>query len=149
MLKFRKAKITDIEQLTPLLHQLFSQEREFIPNENLQKEALTKIINDKNIGEIYICENKDKILAMVNILYTISTALGGEAAILEDMIVDIEHRNQNIGSKLIKYVIKKLEQRKITRITLLTDSDNFNAHNFYENLNFRKSNMIPFRLIIN
>lgn len=149
MLKFRKAKITDIEQLTTLLHQLFSQEREFIPNENLQKEALTKIINDKNIGEIYICENKDKILAMVNILYTISTALGGEAAILEDMIVDIEHRNQNIGSKLIKYVIKKLEQRKITRITLLTDSDNFNAHNFYENLNFRKSNMIPFRLIIN
>ena len=49
---------------------------------------------------------EEKVVAMVNILYTISTALGNKVAIFEDFIVDISHRNQGIGEKLIDFVLK-------------------------------------------
>ena len=82
---------------------------------------------------------------MVNILYTISTALGEKVAILEDMVVSQNYKNQKIGSSLIEFALDYLEKNSFKRVTLLTDSDNFNAHNFYKKHQFTKSNMIVFR----
>ncbi len=40
-----------------------------------------------NIGNILLIKNNEKIIGMVNILYSVSTVLGGKAAILEDMVI--------------------------------------------------------------
>lgn len=149
MLQYTTATLQDIPYLIPLLNELFTQEKEFIPNENLQIKALEKIISDENIGKIYICKKEDKIIAMVNILFTISTALGEKVALLEDMIVNKDFQAQKIGSNFLEYVINELKKDNIQRITLLTDFDNIKAHKFYEKLLFKKSSMIPFRLNLN
>ena len=86
-ISFRKAEIEDIAVLCELLWELFSQEVEFTPNKKIQEKALKKIIEDKNIGDIFVAVKENKVIAMVNILYTISTALGEKVAILEDMVV--------------------------------------------------------------
>jgi ribosomal protein S18 acetylase RimI-like enzyme len=87
----------------------------------------------------------EKVVAMVNILYTISTALGNKVAIFEDFIVDKNYRNQGIGENLIDFVFEDLKAKKFLRITLLTDNDNLKAHKFYEKKGFVKSSMVPFR----
>ena len=71
-LAFRVAKIDDIDTLCELLFELFSQEVEFIPNKEVQQKALKTIITDENIGDIYVATINEKVVAMVNILYTIS-----------------------------------------------------------------------------
>ena len=147
-LSFRTAKLEDLEILCELLFELFSQEVEFTPNKEVQQKALKTIILSENIGDIYVATIEEKVVAMVNILYTISTALGTKVAIFEDFIVDKNHRNQGIGEKLIDFVFEDLKAKNISRITLLTDNDNIKAHRFYEKKGFVKSSMVPFRKLI-
>ena len=144
-LAFRVAKIDDIDTLCELLFELFSQEVEFTPNKEIQQKALKTIILDENIGDIYVATINEKVVAMVNILYTISTALGTKVAIFEDFIVDRNYRNQGIGENLIDFVFEDLKAKNFSRITLLTDNDNLKAHKFYEKKGFVKSSMVPFR----
>ena len=144
-LAFRVAKIDDIDTLCELLFELFSQEVEFTPNKEVQQKALKTIILDENIGDIYVATINEKVVAMVNILYTISTALGTKVAIFEDFIVDRNYRNQGIGENLIDFVFEDLKAKNFSRITLLTDNDNLKAHKFYEKKGFVKSSMVPFR----
>lgn len=143
---FRKAVLEDIKELNRLLSALFSQEAEFVPDAQKQAKALTMIINDASIGDIYVAQKDGKVVGMVNILYTISTALGERVAILEDMIVDEAFRGQNIGSALIEHAVAKTKAAGCKRITLLTDGDNTKAHGFYSGFGFVKSSMVPFRL---
>lgn len=144
-INFRKAKIEDIPVLCELLWELFSQEVEFTPNKETQEKALKKIIEDENIGDIFVAVKAEKVVAMVNVLYTISTALGERVAILEDMVVSQNYKNEKIGSSLIEFALDYLKKNSFKRVTLLTDSDNFNAHNFYKKHQFTKSDMIVFR----
>ena len=144
-LDFRVAKTEDIPVLCELLWELFSQEVEFTPNKKNQEKALKKIIEDENIGDIFLALKENKVIAMVNVLYTISTALGEKVAILEDMVVFKEFKNQKIGSSLIEFTLDYLKKNSFKRVTLLTDSDNFNAHNFYKKHEFTESSMIVFR----
>lgn len=144
-ISFRKAEIEDIAVLCELLWELFSQEVEFTPNKETQEKALKKIIEDKSIGDIFVAVKENKVIAMVNVLYTISTALGEKVAILEDMVVSQNYKNQKIGSSLIEFTLDYLKKNSFKRVTLLTDSDNFNAHNFYKKHEFTKSSMIVFR----
>jgi len=144
-LNFRVAKIEDIPVLCELLWELFSQEVEFTPKKEIQEKALKKIIEDENIGDIFVALKEKKVIAMVNVLYTISTALGEKVAILEDMVVFQKYKNQKIGSSLIEFTLDYLEKNSLKRVTLLTDVDNFVAHNFYKKHGFIKSSMVVFR----
>jgi GNAT superfamily N-acetyltransferase len=148
-MKIRLATKNDISRLCELLDELFSLEKEFISNKKLQEKALIKILEDETIGNIIVSINEEeKIVAMVNLLYTISTALGERVAILEDMIVSKNFQNKNIGFKLLEFAKKFAKDKGCKRITLLTDNDNLKAHKFYEKSNFQKSNMILFRIFI-
>ena len=144
----RFATKNDIFALSELLSELFYEELEFTVNKKLQEKGLIAILENENIGNILIVSINEEIVAMVNILYTISTALGTKVAILEDMIVSKNFQNQNIGSELLKYAIEVAKNKGCKRITLLTDNDNSNAHKFYKKSGFQKLNMIPFRILI-
>ena len=67
MYSFRVANSLDIPNLSKLLNELFSLEKEFIPNETLQKNALETIINDEKIGNILVCTYENSVVAMVNL----------------------------------------------------------------------------------
>ncbi|MFA5455800.1 MAG: GNAT family N-acetyltransferase [Sulfurimonas sp.] len=148
MTTYRVACAQDIKELCRLLNELFTQEAEFTPDEAVQERALAKIISDENVGEIFVALQDGEIVAMVNILYTLSTALGAKAAILEDMIVDKRYRGQDIGSSLMDFALECIKTKGCMRVTLLSDGDNFKAHKFYKKHGFVKSTMIPFRKVI-
>lgn len=142
------ATVTDIPALIPLLSSLFSQEAEFQPDVNKQTAGLQAIITQPHVGAILVAREQEKLIGMVNILFTISTAEGGLVAILEDMVVDINYRGRGIGSELITRALAFCRAKGISRITLLTDADNYSAIHFYELHGFAKSPMIPLRRLI-
>lgn len=144
-MKIRKARLKDIGEITNLLELLFTQEVEFAFQKELHKKALKKIINNKDIGTIFVVTKEQKVIGCVNILFTISTALGGRVALLEDMIINPLYQNKGIGKKLLLKVFEKLKKKKLKRITLLTDGDNQKGHNFYKSLGFVESTMKVFR----
>lgn len=50
---------------------------------------------------------------MVSLLYSISTALGGKVAILEDMIINKNYRNKGFGKQIIAGGNKFFSERKL------------------------------------
>ena len=140
-----QATLADIPALCELLAILFSQESEFSPDQTTQHRGLDQIIRHPEIGHILVAYEDGLILAMVSLLYTVSTALGAKVALLEDLVVSPQARGIGIGSQLLEHTIEFAKQQGCKRITLLTDVDNAPAHRFYQKHGFCFSPMIPLR----
>jgi GNAT superfamily N-acetyltransferase len=147
-MKLTKAIHSDIPELISLLKTLFEQEAEFEPNSETQRKGLSKIILDPKIGIVLVARDDEKILGMINLLFTESTALGAKVAILEDMVVLSKSRGEGIGSQLVDYAIGEAKKEGCKRITLLTDIENTKAQSFYQKKGFVKSKMTPYRLLL-
>lgn len=147
MSKIRVADNHDINDLIELLNILFSQDIEFEPNIEKQYDGLSQIINNPEIGEILVLTNNEQIIGMVSLLYSVSTAMGGRVAILEDMVIAPSFRKIGFGSILLDSAINFAQERNCLRITLLTDSVNEAAIHFYKKFGFVKSSMLPMRRI--
>lgn len=141
-----KATLHDLPQLCELLTILFTQEADFQPDVAKQSAGLRLIIEHPEVGSILVLRDGATVVGMVNLLYTISTAEGGRAAWLEDMVVHPSHRGRGVGGRLLRHAISEAKASGCSRITLLTDSTNSSAMRFYERAGFVRSQMVPFRL---
>lgn len=144
-MKFETATLSDVPDLCRLLDLLFEQEAEFKPDLAAQTLGLEIIINNPNIGTIIVARNNGELIGMVNILYTVSTALGARVGMLEDMVVSKSARGCGVGSKLIEFALQYAAEQGCKRMTLLTDHDNEAAHSFYQKHGFSRSSMVVFR----
>jgi GNAT superfamily N-acetyltransferase len=145
-MNIRRATNANLPALCDLLSLLFAQEADFKPDREKQTRALQRILENPSIGQIYCAAEGDAVIGMVSILFTISTAEGGLAAWMEDMIMHPDWRGQGIGEQLLQAAIAGARTAGCTRITLLTDVTNSSAMRFYERAGFVRSSMVPFRL---
>ena len=147
-LRFESAVAKDLPQMVELLGQLFEQEAEFTPNAAKQETALKLIFSTPSYGRLFVAKDGSKVVAMASLLYTVSTAEGGKAALFEDLVVRPDHRQQGIGAKLLEFVIAQAREQGVLRLTLLTDMQNERAQVLYRKLGFVGSPMKPMRLKI-
>jgi GNAT superfamily N-acetyltransferase len=125
------ATAEDLDDLSNLLGELFSQEEDFRPDKEKQLRGLRLIFEQPNRGRVFVLRRDGVIVAMINLLFTISTAEGGFVLLLEDLVVHDSHRDQGYGSMLLDYAIDFAKQKKFLRITLLTDRPEIRSQNFF------------------
>lgn len=142
------ATASDIPALCELLSLLFSQEADFQPDEEAQRRGLAQILDNPDVGLILVARQKNQIVGMVNLLFTVSTALGQRVALLEDLVIAPTQRGNGIGSQLLKQTIETARLHDCHRITLLTDLANESAQRFYRKHGFSFSAMIPMRVLL-
>jgi GNAT superfamily N-acetyltransferase len=140
------ATTDDVDALCRLLGELFFQESEFTPDAELQRRGVTMILADPGTGEIWVARLAGTVVGMVNLLFTISTALGAPVALLEDVVVSSAHRHAGIGTQLLTKAIEVARTRGCRRMTLLTDADNAKAQQFYAQQGFARSSMTTLRM---
>jgi len=143
-LRIEPATLDDLKELTELLGDLFAQEDDFTPNREKQIRGLRLILEQPSRGRIFVLRNHAKIVGMINLLITISTAEGGFVLLLEDLVIRKEHRRQGFGSRLLKHALDFARQKNFLRITLLTDRPN-ESRRFYLKHGFVESEMVPMR----
>lgn len=141
-----QATMEDLPQMVDLLYDLFSHEGDFIPDRAKQERGLQLILEQPSRGRIFVYRWNERIIGMVNLLFTISTAEGGFVVLLEDVIVHHEFRGRGVGTQILKHAMEYARRKEFLRITLLTDRINEEGHEFFTRLGFFKSNMIPLRL---
>ena len=144
--KFDLAKAADLPRLVELLGMLFESEAEFSADAEKQRSALQAILADPAKGKIFVAREGREAIAMASLLYTISTAEGGKAALFEDLVVAPEHRKRGIGEALLKHVVAEARAEGVLRVTLLTDMQNERAQAMYRRVGFVGSPMKPMRL---
>ena len=144
--KFEAAKSADLPRLVELLGMLFESEAEFAANPEKQRAGLQAILADPMKGPVFVARDGRQVVAMASLLYTVSTAEGGKAALFEDLVVAPEHRKRGIGQALLKHVVAEARKEGVLRITLLTDMQNERAQAMYRRAGFVGSPMKPMRL---
>ena len=140
-----QATLEDIPELCSLLAILFEQEIEFQPDSENQTKGLQLLLSQPELGLILVARDDQQLLGMVSVLFSVSTALGGRVAIIEDMVVLPTARGSGIGSALLNAAINTAQTHGCHRISLLSDSTNTAAHCFYEKQGFSRSQMAVFR----
>jgi ribosomal protein S18 acetylase RimI-like enzyme len=135
----------DLDALVELLGELFREETEFEANAEKQKHGLSLILDAPTKGRIFVLRTDHRVLGMVNLLFTISTAEGGPVILMEDLIIHPQHRRQGFGTQLIDYVKEFAAKKSFRRITLLTDSISQESQEFFERNGFSHSPMTPMR----
>lgn len=144
--KIEPAALRDVPQLADLLNLLFTQEADFQPDRQKQERGLRLIIESAHIGIILAAREGEEVVGMVSLLFTISTAEGGPAGWLEDMVVRPDRRGAGLGSRLLQKAIDYARSHGCSRITLLTDKVNAGAIRFYGRHGFTESAMTALRL---
>ena len=140
------ARRRDLPQLVALLGVLFAQEAEFAPDPERQRRALRLLLADPSRGRIYVARRGARVLGMASVLRVVSTAEGGPAGLLEDLVVRPGARGAGIGSALLAFAVERCRADGLLRLTLLTDRGNRRAQRLYRAAGFGASGMLPMRL---
>ncbi|WP_343076019.1 GNAT family N-acetyltransferase [Haloferula luteola] len=142
------ATIEDLPSLVELTMELFRLQGDFEPDSVAQERGLALILEQPARGRIFVVRNGHQTVGMVNLLFTISTAMGGFVIMMEDVIIHPDHRGQGYGSMLVQHVIEFAQSKDFKRITLLTDKISADSQTFFRKYGFEYSNMIPMRRIL-
>ena len=142
------AVFEDLDELSNLLGELFSEEKDFRPDKQKQLQGLRLIFEEPNRGRVFVLRRDRTIVGMINLLFTISTAEGGFVMLLEDLVVHKESQGKGYGKRLLEHAIDFARKKNFLRITLLTDRPENVAQAFFRKHGFIESSMIPMRLWI-
>ena len=142
------ATFEDLDELSGLLGELFSEESDFCPDKDKQLLGLRLIFEQPNRGRVFVLRSDRTIVGMINLLFTISTAEGGFVILLEDLVIHKTYQGKGYGSMLLDYAIAFAKQKNFVRITLLTDRPELRSQNFFKLHGFSESSMMPMRLLL-
>ena len=135
------ATADDLDAMADLLYELFTLESDFKPERKKQLRGLRLILDNPQIGQLFVLRVDGVVVGMANALITVSTAEGRQVVVLEDVIVNAAYRDQKLGRRLIEHVFDWAAKAGMPRVTLLADKDNAPALAFYERLGFELSAM--------
>ena len=135
----------DLDAMADLLAELFTLESDFQPEREKQLRGLRLILENPQIGRLFVLRVDNQVAGMANALITISTAEGCPVLLLEDVIVRAKYRGQKLGRCLVEHVLDWARDNGMPRVTLLADKDNSPALAFYALLGFEASAMTVLR----
>ena len=82
-----------------------------------------------------------------NIIGGILCGHDGRKGFIYHVVVKENYRDRGIGKKLVEHVIKSLQEEKITKISVLVNSDNISGNDFWESLGFEYFNDLKYRIL--
>lgn len=143
--RIRTAVYQDIPHLSRLLAALFSLEKDFTPDELKQQRGLAMMLGPGDQRVVLVAEAERRVVGMCTAQILISTAEGGPAALIEDLVVDAGFRGQGIGSSLLRKVECWAMEKGVQRLQLLADRDNLSALEFYRKIGWQHTRLICLR----
>lgn len=145
-LVLEEARLGDLPRLADLVCSLFEGEPDFKPDREVQLRGLQLILDHPANARIFVLRAPGHPVAgMVNLQFTLSTAMGAKTALLEDVIVHPQLRSRGLGTWMFDQVLEWCRREGIPRITLLTEGENRGAQEFYRRKGFKDSTMVVMR----
>ena len=144
--KIRNARPGDLDAMTALLRELFSIETDFEIDEKRQRRGLSLMLDGCGKHRcVQVAEVAGKVVGMCTAQLLVSTAEGGQVALIEDMVVTNAFRQKGIGRRLLESLEAWAHKHDVLRLQLLADRTNFSALDFYDKNGWTPTRMICLR----
>lgn len=136
----REASQDDLPAMSELLHQLFAIEKDFTPDYTCQHRGL-ELLMQYDTAQLFVAEIDGQIVGMCSVQIHISTVLGTNVGLVEDVVVDVDHRGKGVGSALMQTLEHWAERQGLGRLQLQADKDNGPALCFYRQQGWKHTNL--------
>ena len=143
----RAARPKDVERMVGLLDLLFAIEADFRPDPAHQQQGLALLLGEER-ARVLVAERADGVVGMCTGQLVVSTAEGGPALLVEDVVVDPDHRGRGVGSALLAALTDWARGHGVRRLQLLADGTNGPALAFYDRLGWRATALVCRRLTL-
>jgi len=143
--RIREARAGDLESLVELLGLLFALEADFAVDAGRQRRGLAQLMAKSRNRLVLVAERAGSVVGMATAQALVSTAEGGPALLLEDVVVRPEARGLGLGRALIACLEAWGLDLGATRLQLLADKDNAPALEFYRACGFHPTNLVCLR----
>jgi GNAT superfamily N-acetyltransferase len=141
----RRATTADIPVMTGLLGELFGIEEDFKVDPDAQHRGLELMLARPEERCVLVADTGSEVVGMCTLQVLVSTATGGPAGLLEDLVVTGSYRGGSIGSRLLETMESWCVSRNISRIQLLADAHNERALDFYSVHAWQGTNLVCLR----
>ena len=143
----RAARQEELEPMVALLRLLFAIEADFRFDAARQRRGLGLLLQDDR-ARVLVARVNGRVVGMCTGQVVISTAEGGPALLVEDVVVDPHHRGRGIGRALLAALADWASGRGVRRLQLLADGNNGPALAFYDRLGWRATALVCRRLTL-
>ena len=127
-MRIREAALKDYDQIMALYQQL--QPNDPVVDECKGKSVFQSIIESKNILIVFEIENSVVSSCYLNIISNLTRNMRSYA-VIENVITDINNRNQGFGKAVIKYALNKAWEAGCYKVMLFTGREEATLK-FYE-----------------
>jgi GNAT superfamily N-acetyltransferase len=103
------------------------------------------MLADRRRRAVLVAERDGAVVGMVTAQLVVSTAEGGPAALVEDMVIDAPERGRGAGRALLEAIEGWARERGATRLQLLADDGNEPALAFYARMGWRRTRLVCLR----
>jgi ribosomal protein S18 acetylase RimI-like enzyme len=140
----RQATVADIDAMSMLLDQLFRIEQDFTPDKAKQRSGLELLLESPH-AYLVVAVYRGEVVGMATLQLVISTAEGGYAGLIEDLVVSESHRGEGVGQEIMDHLTKWAADKGLSRLQLLADQDNRPALDFYHKQGWSMTRLIALR----
>ena len=144
MVTVRRAGEADLDRMAVLLRALFTIEADFAVDGAKQRRGLQLLLASERAC-LLVAEAESGVIGMCSGQLVISTAEGGPALLVEDVVVVESFRGRGVGRLLMEALQNWAAARNITRLQLLADRNNAPALDFYRRLGWQHTDLICLR----
>ncbi len=127
-----------------LLKNLFALEKDFSFEHDRQQAGLRMLLDQKN-AIVLVAELQDQVIGMCTGQTIISTAEGGPALLVEDVVIAKPWQGMGVGRNLLGLLSEHAQSKGISRLQLLADRHNHKALGFYDKLGWQTTQLICLR----
>jgi GNAT superfamily N-acetyltransferase len=127
----RAARLADVPALVELLRELFSVERDFAFDAYKQSKGLRLLLSRGDSACAFVAELRGQVVGMATAQFLVSTAEGGDCALIEDVVVSAPKRGLGIGPRLLEEIEQCCRARGVSRLQLMADKTNDEGLAFY------------------
>lgn len=140
----RPAQAGDLSALCGLLGELFAIESDFRVDPARQERGLKLLLADGR-ARVLAAEAAGRVVGMCTGQLVVSTAEGGPAVLVEDLVIQADWRGRGLGRGLLAALEDWARSRGAARLQLLADRDNRGALDFYRRLGWRQTRLVCLR----
>ncbi len=142
--RVRHGRPADIDALLDLLRTLFAIEEDFVFDRAKARQGL-ELLLDAATATVLVAEDDGRVVGMCTGQVVISTAEGGPAVLVEDVVVQPAWRGRGIGRALLDALAAWSGRQGARRMQLLADRGNGDGLAFYHRTGWQCTQLICLR----